>query len=141
MWHNFIVVNHFVFTVHVPTKRTLLFFLQFSLGVLMRGLSSFSNCAYRRTLHGDLSLAVAHDDDGVLFKNLLVGTCVEDFSLLVGSLELFERSCIAHCELSIVARVVPTELKNASSVYQLTLNTSTRGSVSFFLCILLHPLL
>lgn len=59
--------------------------LRISQGVFCARAPVIVRLARRRTLLGDFNLAVPHDDDGVLYKGMLFGTCVAGWALLTGS--------------------------------------------------------
>lgn len=52
------------------------------------GSRCFCNWARQRTLHGDLSLAIAYDDGGMVFKETMACSDVVECALLAGSLRI-----------------------------------------------------
>lgn len=79
-----------VFATQIPTKTrwSCCFISRCRSGFHCEGSWYFCTRVLRRSLRGALNLGLAHDDHGVLFREILVNTSAAALGLLAGSIEL-----------------------------------------------------
>lgn len=104
-----VIRHNLVFAPHSPTNRRISFFCTCPLGFNVKGLVSFCNWARRRTLHNDLVLTVASDDDGVLFREERSETELKNQAFFAGSLEPFKAETFRPVNFKDVDSLFPLE--------------------------------